>query len=318
MAKVFLGIDISKAHFDVALLNEGKMKTKKFSNNAEGYHLLFGWLSAVSIEELHACMEATGPYGDGLATYLYEQNIAVSVVNPAQIKGFSLGELGRTKTDKADAKLIARFCEAIKPSLWQPKPLPVRKLQAWVRRLEGLQKMQQQEQNRLDVSDPDVQISIHDTIQFLTQEMVKTKKIIKQIIAGVPELAHKKQLLLSIPGIGETTAVQILAFIGDVESFQNARQYAAYVGLNPKQCQSGTSVHKKARLSKAGNSSLRKAFYMPAITAKKYNPLVQALSQRLEQANKPKMVIVGAAMRKLVHIVYGVLKTNSEFSCLAI
>jgi transposase len=199
MAKVFLGIDISKAHFDVALLNDGKMKTKKFENDSSGYKALSAWLLKANVEDLHACMEATGTYGEALATYLHEQRIAISVVNPAQIKGFSLGELGRTKTDNADAKLIARFCQAMNPSLWEPKPLYIRKLQAWVRRLESLQKMLRQEENRLDVSDHDVVISINDGIAFLMKEINKTKKTIKRIIEEVPDLQRKKKLLLTIP-----------------------------------------------------------------------------------------------------------------------
>lgn len=296
MAKSFLGIDISKLHFDIALLINGKMKTKKFTNNLKGYEELSEWLAKKETGELHACMEATGSYGESLALYLYDRRFIISVINPAQIKGFALGKLARTKTDKADAQLIACFCQAMNPAVWKPAPASVRQLQALVNRLESLKKMQQQEENRFKVASETVQSSLKKVMDFLMQEIHQIKENIQQHLDEVPELKKKKALLLSIPSIGEATAAQILAFIGEAKQFQNVRQYVAYIGLNPKHCQSGSSIHKKTRLSKAGNTSLRKAFYMPALTAKRYNPCIKAFCKRLEKAGKPKMVIIGAAM----------------------
>jgi len=148
-----LGIDISKAKFDVALMVEGKVKkTHIFENTADGFKTLSNWLLKQGITTVAACMEATGSYGDALATYLYGQGFVVSVVNPAQIKSFGGAQLNRAKTDKADAKLIAQFYQQMSPDHWTPQPLHVRELQALVQRLSALMQMEGQEQNRMNTA----------------------------------------------------------------------------------------------------------------------------------------------------------------------
>lgn len=313
MPSTVLGVDISKAKFDVALILNDKIKTKQFLNNNKGFSNLIDWLKQKGVQKLHVCMEATGSYGEALATYLFDLGYTVSVVNPAQIKGFAQSELARIKSDKADSKLIARFCKAMQPKAWQPKPQHIRELQFWVRRLETLQDMQQQENNRLDVAPVDIKISIEAVLQRLSEEIQKVKDKIRNHIDQYPDLSAKKKLLATIPGIGNATIGQILAFIGNPEDFRNAKQLAAFVGLNPKQSQSGASVRRRTRLSKAGDSRLRKSLYMPAIVAKKHNPIISAFCERLKASGKSSMQIIGAAMRKLVHLIYGVLKSGKPF-----
>ena len=149
-----LGIDVSKSKFDVALFRNNKLKNKKFSNNLKGFESLLDWLEKLNAVPVHVCMEATGVYGEALSEYLYDTGFTVSVVNPARIKGFAQSELLRTKTDKADAGLIARFCYAMKPKAWSPQPKEIRQLRDLVRRLDALNAMHQQELNRLEaVSD---------------------------------------------------------------------------------------------------------------------------------------------------------------------
>jgi transposase len=312
MSKAVLGVDISKLTFDVALIINNKIKHKKFENKPSGFSKLVAWLNSYEAQDVHICMEATGIYGESLATFLYEAGYKVSVVNPAQIKGFSRGELSRTKTDKADAKLIARFCLTMNPSLWQPLPSHIRQLQALVRRLESLQDMYQQENNRLEGATDIVQSSIESIKAKLAEEIKLVKEKIKDLIDQNPDLRGKKKLLETIPGVGENTISQVLAFMF-VEKFNSAKQLSAFVGLNPKQHISGTSVKGHTRLSKMGSSSLRKSLYMPAIVAKRYNPIIKAFSERLKAAGKSTMLIIGAAMRKLVHIIYGVLKSGKPF-----
>ena len=314
MSNTSVGIDISKAKFDAAILfSNNKVKTKKFDNKHSGFAELIEWLKKHEVLEPHVCLEATGVYGEALAAYFFENSYKVSVVNPAQIKGFAQSELARTKTDKADSQLIARFCRAINPPLWQPKPLHIRELHAWVRRLESLQALYWQEANRLEVAPLCIHSSIKTIVKRLEKEIERVKKKIKDHIEQHPDLRDKRQLLETIPGIGEATIAQVLAFIGNIEDFENARQLAAFVGLNPKQRQSGTSVQGRTRLSKIGDANLRKAFYMPAVVSKRYNPIIKAFCERLEAAGKPTMLIIGAAMRKLVHIIYGVLKSGKAF-----
>lgn len=307
-----LGIDIAKRKFDVALLNDGKYKTRVFDNTQAGFGQLMEWLEKHGAINTHACVEATGDYGTELATFLHDHAVSVSVVNPAQIKGFAQSELSRTKTDKADAKLIARFCQAHVPAAWQPPPASVRQLQALARRLDALNEMQRMEANRLDTAHALVVPSIQEVMAQLEQQINIIRETIKQHIDSHPDLRSKRELLESIPGIGETTVTQILTFLVGAQ-FSHAKQVAAFLGLNPQQHDSGTSVRRKVRLSKTGDARLRVAFYMPAIVAMRYNPIIRAFSQRLLAAGKPKMLVVGAAMRKLAHMVYGVLKSGKPF-----
>ncbi len=312
--KGILGIDISKLKFDVALIVAGKIKkTHIFKNAPEGYQALTNWLLKQSLTPVAACMEATGVYGDALATYLYDQGHVVSVVNPAQIKSFGGAQLTRAKTDKADAKLIAQFYQQMCPSHWTPTPQHVRELQALVQRLASLAQMEGQEQNRMDTAAAVIRPSIEAVLTTIGTEIKTVKALIHDHIDSHPALKKQAALLESIPGIGKETIAKLLAYVGDVQRFDHAKALAAFVGLNPTVHQSGSSVRGKSHLSKKGNSALRKALYMPAIVARRYNPVVKEFADRLKKAGKPNMVIVGAVMRKLLHIIYGVLKSGKPF-----
>jgi transposase len=309
-----LGIDISKAKFDVALMVAGKVKKSHlFENAPDGFEMLSGWLLKQGITSVTACMEATGCYGDALATYLYDKGFTVSVVNPAQIKSFGGAQLTRAKTDKADAKLIAQFYQQMSPDPWSPPPIQVRELQALVQRLSALAQMERQEQNRMGTAPAIVRPSIVTVLATVKAEIKTVEKMIRDHIDRHPDLKDQSALLESIPGIGKATIFRVLAFIGDVQRFDHAKELAAFVGLNPTVYQSGSSVRGKSRLSKKGNSVIRKALYMPAIVARRYNPVIKIFAERLKKAGKPNMVIIGAVMRKLLHIIYGVLKSGMPF-----
>lgn len=184
MLKYVLGIDIAKLKFDAALLIDKKYKMKLFDNNVQGYRALSEWLDRNGAKEPHICMEATGVYGDALSHYLVDRNYKVSVVNPAQIKGF--GQSGLAKTD---SKLIARFCQVMNPSLWRPIPENLRILRSLVQRLEDLQRLERSELTRLESSHVFVQESIKKTSQFLAAEIEGIKKNISQLMNDDPELA---------------------------------------------------------------------------------------------------------------------------------
>jgi len=310
-----LGIDISKNHFDVALLlPSGKRKNKKFRNQPPGFEELETWLDKWGVESLHACLEATNIYGHRLAEFLYDQGFDVSMVNPARVKGYAQGELLRTKTDKQDAALIARFCQAMSPSLWVPEPKNVRELKALVRRLDALIEMKQQEVNRLDVADDVVQQDIEEHIILLCERIKQLRDAIKQHIDDDPDLREQRELLLSIPGVGEKTVAMVLSYFATIERFSSAKQLASFCGVTPRQVQSGTSINRYGRMSKVGPAQLRKALFFPAMVALKYNPLLLSMGERMLAAGKPKMVIIGAAMRKLIHLIYGVLKSRTPFN----
>lgn len=315
MADNVLGIDVAKGKFDVVLMRaDGKRRWRTFANNPEGFGALLGWLEKQQALPVHACLEATGTYGLALAQHLHQGGQQVSVVNPACIKAFGDSELSRTKTDKVDAGVIARFCVAMRPAPWQPLAPEVMKLQGLVRRVESLQGMAGQERNRLaapGLAEP-VRESVERTLGMLEEEMKRLREQIKDHVDGHPALKQQQELLTSIQGIGEATANLLLAeFSG--RDFHKAREVAAYAGLVPQERQSGSSVRGRARLSKKGNGRLRKSLYWPAIVAMRHNPVLAAFARRLREAGKPKMVVIAAVMRKLLHIAFGVLKHQRPF-----
>ena len=207
------------------------------------------------------------------------------------------------------------------PPLWKPPDPLIQELQALVRRLETLarrletlEEMRVMEENRLEsgISCAQVRASLEEHIAYLQAQIEKTRQQIKDHIDQNPTLKEQRDLLTSIPGIGEATAALLLAEV-DAAQFQSARQVAAFAGLVPKIRQSGTSVRGRPRLSKAGSTRLRKGLYFPALTALRFNPLIRALGERLKAKGKSKMLIVGAAMRKILHLAYGVLKSGKPF-----
>jgi transposase len=316
MTEPILGIDIAKLKFNVCLIQmSGKLRHKVFSNTATGFEQLRDWLSKQGIESVHACLEATGTYGESLALSLHQAGHIVSLINPAATKAFAASRLSRTKTDRVDAELIARFCQAQQPPAWRPPSQEVRELQALVRRLESLIEMRVMEENRLSsgiMVDP-VRQSVEELINHLNEQIKRTEELIRQHINNHPTLKQQSQLLDSIPGIAETTAALLLSEITDITQYRSARQVAAYAGLVPRERQSGTSVRGRTRLSKIGNARLRKALYFPAITALRCSSFFKAWAEGLQERGKCKMTVICAVMRKLIHLVYGVLKTGKPF-----
>ena len=313
MTEVVLGIDIAKDSFAVCLLSPGKSLCGSFANDAKGFAVLGRWLSKHKTGLVHACMEATGRYWEGLAFYLYQAGHPVSVVNPARIHSYAKSQLSRNKTDALDAELIARFCQREEPPLWTPPPQEVRELQAMTRHLDALLANHTQESNRLQSGLPSAAVKrlIEEHLAFLDAQITALKQRIETHIDSHPALKDKRDLLSTIKGIGDATAARLLG--DNIQSFSSAKALAAYAGLSPRLDQSGTSVHRQARLSKTGSGSLRRALYWPAITAMRFNPIIRSLCQRLRERGKPEMVIIAAAMRKLLCLALGVLKSGVPF-----
>jgi len=310
-----LGIDVAKAKLDCALrLTSGKFRHKVVDNTPAGFKALDSWLAKECATTLHVCMEATGTYWEAIAEHLAERPATtVSVINPAQIKAFGASQMVRTKTDKADAKLIAQFCAERTPEPWQA-PTPAEKtLRALVLRLDALQTMHTQESNRLEVARESVAEGIAKHLTWLDDEIARLSKAIRNHIDNDPTLKDKHRLLDSIPGLGERTTAVLLAFLAEPARFGNARQVAAFAGLDPRQHESGSSVRGKPRLSKVGHSFLRKALYMPAMVALYRTDWGKLFRERLAARGKPPMLIIGAMMRKLVQVSYGVLKSGQTF-----
>jgi len=315
MADNVLGIDVSKEKFDVALrCADGRGRSRAFANGPAGFEQLQGWLGKLEAGWVHACLESTGTYGLALAGFLHEAGHTVSVVNPACIKAFGQSELSRAKTDRVDAKLIARFCAAMAPAPWQPPAPEVSELQGLVRRLARVQQMRQQERTRLATPglSGTVRRSLVRTAEALEAEVTQLEEEIRRHLDEHPQLKQQRDLLCSIPGIGETTAQRLLSEMSSL-GFGRARQLAAYAGLVPSPRESGTSVRGKSRLSKRGNVHLRRALYWPAIVAMRHNPVLRDFAARLLAAGKPKLVVIAAVMRKLLHLAFGVLKHQRPF-----
>lgn len=314
-AQYTLGIDIAKASYQVSLKRpDGKRRNKSFRNTAAGHTGLLEWLTRQAPDTVHACLEATGTYGEAVATALADAGHRVSLMNPAAVKAFAQSQLRRTKTDGVDAEVLADFCAAMTPPLWTPWPVEVRTLQGLVRRREAVQDMLIQERNRQQAGElaAPVAASVVRIIGTLEGELADLDQQIRDHLDQHPTLRTQRDLLCTIPGIGVATAARLLAECRSITAFESARSYAAFAGLVPRESQSG-QTRGRTRLSKLGSARLRYALYFPALAAARTKGPVQSFAQRLLGAGKAKMVVVAAVMRKLLHIAYGVLKHQRPF-----
>ncbi|MCB0223791.1 MAG: IS110 family transposase [Anaerolineae bacterium] len=312
-----VGIDMAKESFDATLLRADEpAEHGQFKNNRSGHKQFLKWLKrrVTEFETVRAVMEATNIYWEALADTLHEQGLKVSVVNPAAIKGFAQSQLQRNKTDKIDSRVIAHFSRQTDPTVWRP-PLPhQRKLRALVRHKQALIKTRTQQLNRLaSCNDDDVKSSLQDLVSTLDQQLDHLQAKIEALIDDHDDLRHNHQLIASIKGIGSDTAALLLAEFYDLEHYTSAKAVAADAGVTPAKFQSGTSVRRKAKMSRIGKASVRGSLYWPAQSAIQWNPLVSRLAERLRQRGKPFKVILVAAMRKLLHIAFGVVKNNTPF-----
>lgn len=318
----FIGIDISKAKLDCSLLldvESTKRRAKSVSNSKSGITELLTWCAKhlVTAQDLHAIMEGTGVYHEQAALALTDAGVNVSIVNPAQVKDFGRSLGIRTKTDGIDSLVLARYGALLNPRPWTPPAKEARILQALLSRREAIAQDLQRERNRLEKADatdtpPLIRQSIIDSIIFMEKQLTKLQQDIDDHIQKHPQLKADRDLLISIPAVGPQVGNHLLAVIHN-HQFQSAEQLAAYLGLVPIERQSGTSVHGRPRLSKAGPARIRAVLYMAAVVGTKHNPHIKALYQRLQERGKTKMSALGAAMRKLVHLCFGVLKTRQPY-----
>lgn len=308
-----LGLDVSKAKIDCALLQKGKFKSKVIRNTAEGFEALGAWLSKQKVNSVHACCEATGPYSEAVAVWLADHGHTVSIVNPARISAYAQSQLSRAKTDAVDARLIAQFCQREQPAPWTPPPAEERLLLALLRHLRDLEVMHQAEANRLPTAHASVQPTIQQHLDFLTEQISELKKTIENHIDRNDNLRGRRDLLDSIPGLGETTIPWLIAYLGDGNRFLRSKQTAAFSGLSPKLHQSGTTS-RHARIAKSGHTDLRRILYMPALVAYSRCAAFAPFVRRLQAAGKPPKLIIVALMRKLLTIAQAILKSGKPFN----
>ena len=310
----WLGIDVGKSDFHCALLITGApVKRHSFPNSELGFTQLGRWLANRRVSHVHACLEATGGWSEDLAVFLHERGHTVSVVNPLVIKAFGQSTLTRTKTDKADAELIARFCSTMQPEPWRAPSAAQRRLQQLTRRRSALSDMLVQEKNRLQGPAIEaIRSSLERTATFLERQIAEIDEEIRSFIDTDPTLREQRELLESIPGIGERTSTTILGEMPNIAEYRSGKAVAAFAGLCPRERRSGTSVS-SSWLSKVGNHIIRRALYLPAIAALRYNPVLKVWAGELRARGKRGKQIIAAVMRRLLVIAYGVLKSRRPF-----
>ena len=321
----YLGIDVSKAKFDCALQrpdthNTHKRLNKTVANTPAGINDLLAWLDkhGVAKAQLHIIMEPTGVYHERAATALVDAGCTLSLVNPARLRSYAtaLGISG--KNDSIDSVVLARYGAAEKPKAWTPASPVARTLSALLARREALAEDIRREENRQEkalsaLATPALVLaSLTESIEFLSKQLTGLDRDINDHIDSDPGLKNNDRLLQTINGVGPRVASRMNALMS-THRFDNAEALAAYLGLVPSERQSGTSVRGKARMSKRGPSDIRKLLYLPAVVATRCNPQVKALYERLLARGKPKMAAIGAAMRKLAHLCFGVIHTQKPY-----
>lgn len=321
MSLPVLGIDVSKKELHLALLTGENAKPlhKKCSNNATGYQEMVRWLKGKKVDQVQVCLEATGWGEEAAAAALVEAGHRVSLLNPHSVHQFAGVVSPRTKTDKRDAEVLALYGLRNQADLkaWEPPPLEYQILRELVRRREALVSMRTQELNRLEheATSKTVQQSLKELVEHLDQQIEKLEQEISQHIDKHPGLKHRSELLQSIKCVGPILAANFLAEANTlVDYFEKPRQLLAYCGLTLKRKQSGTSVRGKPKMCKYGNRALRGALGMPAKTAMRFNPVVKPLAERLLKNKKPFKVLWGAAMSKLLTLMFVVVKKDQPFA----
>ena len=310
----WLGIDVAKAKLDCALLREGKYRHKVVTNNAAGFAQLTTWLAKhQAVGPLHVCLEATSTYWEAVAQYLADAGHVVSVINPALAKAHAQSCGLRSKTDAVDARLLADFCREKQPPAWQPLSPSELALRALVLRHQALTDMRTQELNRLETAREVVGDSLREHLNWLDDELRRIEQAITQHIDDDPDLRGKRELLDSIPGLGERTIATLLAYLGQMRRFERASAFVAFAGLSPRLYESGSSVRAKPRMSKIGHAFLRRALYMPAMVTLWRTAWGRTFRDRLAANGKPPKLIIGAMMRKLAQVAFGVLKSGNAF-----
>ena len=321
MGPVFVGIDVSARTLVVALERDHQpgRQRREFLNTAVGHEGLIQWLSK-SATAVQVCIEATGLYSLDLALALHRaEGIEVMVANPRAIADFAKALLQRSKTDQLDAEVMLEFARRMPFVAWQPPSSPQLDLRALMRRITGLKLVSQQEKNRLhSVSQsaeitPLVRKDIQSHLVQLERHIEKLEHQAEAIVQADRQLARQFCHLVSVRGIARVSALHLLAELVVLAPDMTARQWVAHAGLDPRHHESGTSVHKPTRISRAGNRYLRSALFMPALVATQHDPNIRAFYQKLVDHGKTKMQAIVAVMRKLLHALHGMLRTDSDF-----
>jgi len=319
--EVFLGcgIDVSAAQLVVALEGEaGRWLQRSFPNRAPGHQALIRWLQKTGVR-VRVCLEATGRYSLDLALALHAAAaIEVAVLNPKVVHRFAT-TLCRSKTDPADAQVLAEYARRMPFQPWHPPQAAALELRTLTRHIAALTRQHTQQSNRLHALSASrtgsrwVQQDLKRSLRDLDRRIEKMRRAALALIAQDDELRPRFALLLSMPGIGEISALHLLGELALLAPGLSVRQWLAHSGLDPAHHESGSSVHKPSRISRAGNRYLRRALYMPALVAVRHDPHLRAFYQALLARHKAKLQALMAVARKMLHAIFGMFRGQSEY-----
>ena len=318
--KKFVGIDISKETFDIYFEQEDKGCHVKLHQTEEDYKVLLHLIGS----DPNCIMEATGNYHLNLANNLHHADIKVVAENSLKIKRFSQMSLQRTKTDKADAKLIYEYGRLILSStelhFWQPDKIEIGHLKQYDTVRHQLLKQRTALNNSEEALN--ALTNLNDEVTEVLSDMIAAiDKAIKQLDKGMLKLvkehhAETFDLVTSVPGVGAKTATMMICLTDGFKKFSHdqVKQFISYIGMSPRTFESGTSVKGRAHISKVGNSRMRSMLYMCSWTAKTKNYQCATLYERLSGKGKPEKVIKVAIAHKLIRQIFGVIKSGVPFS----
>jgi len=312
-----VGIDVSKDSLEVVLRRDEREQVRRCANTSTGFGELQRWLLAQQVQpqRTQVAVEATGSYSDAISQFLYEQGYLLSVLNPAVLVDYRKSVNIRSKTDALDARLLARYGWEYRPATWKPLPKEIQTLRFLLARREDVQHMLQQERNRLHAGRMDAWIRsrVQQHVQQLDKELRLTWKRIQDHLKAHPDLKRRYRRLQTIKGIGPIGAATLLAEIGDISRFDDPRALVSLAGLAVKRHDSGRSVHGKPQIDRHGRVGLRRILYLCAVSALRWDAHMQGFAARLQARGKAPKVVQVAAMRKLLHIVYGVWKHDTDY-----
>lgn len=315
-ATAYVGIDIAKKSFDAAIRTAQGYVEASFANQPRGFRKLINWVREHGkLDQFHVVMEATGVHHLSLAIELHVLVKSVAVINPRCAKAFADSKLRRSKTDPADARGLADFGVSHQPKSWVAPSQIEQDIKEMARRAKSLSGTISAEKNRLaDARCLEVKRSIQSAITALSKLKAKVEGQLARKVQSDPVLRHRLELMVSIPGIGVSTGLKIVAELGPMECYEKARDLGAHAGLTPRLNQSGTSLDQRGGICKIGSSRLRGLLYFPAIVAMKHNPILVQFAKRLRDNGKSEMTIIVAVMRKLLHQIFGVITHDQMFN----
>lgn len=314
------GIDVSQRTLDVACRPPaGALRTAQFANTAPGHRQLIRWLTK-SGRSAQVVLEATGVYSLDLALALHAApRLRVMVVNPRVARKFAEARQLRSRTDATMAVTLLEYAARMEFVPWVPPAPAIRELREIARRLATLTCERAREQNRAHAAAATAHTSaivVNDlrvNLSHLQRRIATLERQALALIAREPALTHAYRHLTSVRGVADTSAIQLLGELGVLPADMTVRQWVAHSGLDVRHTTSGTSVHTRPRISKRGNAHVRRALYMPALVAVQHEPHVRAFYEQLLAAGKLPLQALVAVMRKLLHAIYGMLKTNTDF-----